>query len=111
MDDYTPVYLWIVYLYLLLGIVCVFHQTIPKNYIVIILYFLFKVLTGYDKCTVSYVECKLRNVKKEESYIYDFLHSIVQLKNTPHAKYIYVLCGICILSFTKKVVSFTKKVV
>ena len=38
-------------------------------------------VTGYDKCTLSYIECKLRNVKKEDGYLYDFIKSITNSKN------------------------------
>ena len=53
-------------------------------------------VTLYDECTVSYIECKLRNVKKEEGYLNDFLHSIVSLTYTNHAKFIYIWNYICI---------------
>ena len=58
-------------------------------------------LSDYDKCTLSYIECKLRGVKKKDGYIYDFLHSIIELKHTPHAKYFYILAGLFIGYFIR----------
>ena len=33
-------------------------------------YFLFRMITDYRKCTMSYMECKLRGVKKEKGIIF-----------------------------------------
>ena len=37
-------------------------------------YFLFRWITNYRQCTISYLECKLRGVKKEDGYIYNILN-------------------------------------
>lgn len=42
-------------------------------------YFLFKWITNYRKCTVSYLECKIRGVKKEEGIIYQLLDPIINV--------------------------------
>ena len=36
---------------------------------------------NYDKCTISYLECKIRKVKKEEGYLFNFLNNFIQLRN------------------------------
>ena len=39
-------------------------------------YFLFRWITNYRKCTISYLECKLRGVKKDDGYIYNILNPL-----------------------------------
>ena len=57
------------------------------------LFWLVKWLRDYDKCTLSYVECKLRKVKREEgyiNYIMEEVRSVNKLKYR-YIIYIYVL--------------------
>lgn len=42
-----------------------------------------KLLLDYRKCTLSYVECKVRNVKKEDGYIHNALEEIMRLRESP----------------------------
>jgi len=88
-----------VYLFLFIGVRYSIEGDIPRNYIAILSYFLFKMITLYDKCTLSYIECKLRNVKKEDGYLNRFLHSIVDLRDTPHVYPIYILGFIFIVFY------------
>jgi hypothetical protein len=92
--------LFTVYLFLITGIRYTLEGDIPRNYIAILAYFLFKMITLYDKCTLSYIECKLRNVKKENGYLNRFLHSIIDLRDTPHVYPIYIIGIILILIYT-----------
>jgi len=99
-NNYQIIYICIVYFYLGIGLLYLkVEKRIPRLYAAIIIYFLFKMMTGYDKCTLSYIECKLRNVKKQDGYIYDFLHSIISLKHTQHCVYMYVISIIFILVY------------
>jgi hypothetical protein len=59
---------------------------VPQWYIAILLFISFKVVFKYEKCTVSYIECKARGVKKEEGYIYNFLNSFHKLRDN---KFLY----------------------
>jgi hypothetical protein len=87
--------LLIVYLFLFLGLFLLNNDsTIPKVYMVILLFFLTKLIFNYRKCTVSYIECKLRKVKKEQGYLNSFLNSIVDLRYTPHVYIMYFLSAI-----------------
>jgi len=88
-----------VYLFLFIGGRYSIEGCIPRNYIAILAYFLFKMITLYDKCTLSYLECKLRNVKKEDGYLHRFLHSIISLRDTPHVYPIYILGFIFMLFY------------
>jgi hypothetical protein len=53
---------------------------IPQWYMALLFLIYFKVLFRYDKCTVSYVECKARGVNKCDGYIYSFLDSFNRLR-------------------------------
>ena len=99
-NNYEIIYVAIVYIYIAIGLCFMaIDKRIPRVYITIIIYFCFKMITLYDKCTLSYLECKLRNVKKENGYLYDFLHSIVSLRYTPHAIYIYMISFIFVVFY------------
>jgi len=87
--------LLIVYLFLFLGLILINNDsTIPRPYIGIIIFFLIKLLFNYRKCTISYIECKLRKVKKEEGYLNSFIDSILDLRYTPHVYIMYILSGV-----------------
>lgn len=54
-----------------------------QQWFMAVFYFMFfKILVNYEKCTVSYVECKLRGVRKEDGWIYRPLHDIVTLRES-----------------------------
>jgi hypothetical protein len=87
--------LLIVYLFIFIGLILIYlNKDIYNLYIVLLLFFLFKFITNYRKCTLSYIECKLRNVKKEEGYLHSFLERIVDLRYTDH---IYIIIFNCII--------------
>ena len=88
-------YLELVYLYLIFGIIMSLNDIdLPGNYIFLILFFGFKWIFNYRKCTISYVECKLRGVKKENGYLYSLLKEIIDLRYSEHIYCIGLLCGL-----------------
>jgi hypothetical protein len=89
--------LFIVYLFLFLGLILINNDiNIPRTYIGLLLFFLIKLLFNYRKCTISYIECKLRKVKKEQGYLNRFLDSIIDLRYTPHIYVMYFISAIII---------------
>ena len=58
-------------------------------------YFLYKWITDNRKCTISYLECKLRKVKKEDGILYNALDRIIDLNQTKY-KYYIIAFGIII---------------
>jgi hypothetical protein len=58
----------------------IINVIIPLSYIKLLLFLTIKVLLDYNKCTISYLEVKLRGVKKEEGYLYDLLTSLNNLR-------------------------------
>ena len=70
-----------------------FHQMS----ITLCIYFLIKWITDYRKCTISYLECKIRGVKKEEGYINQVLNTVLDLNKHKYRYYIYILTFIFLL--------------
>ncbi len=88
----------LIYSYLLLGLLFLFLGYVPQQYIGILVFFVLKMFFNYRKCTLSYFECKLRNVKKEHGYLNNFLDKIVNARNTEHIIVIYII-SIIIITF------------
>ena len=55
-------------------------------------------ITNYRKCTLSYIECKLRGVKKEDGIIYNIMSQIydVNKKKYKYIIYIFIFTVMCI---------------
>lgn len=71
----------VIILYLILGFLFMINDLIfPQWYIAIIMFFGFKILFNYRKCTISYIECKLRGVKRKYGYLNSFMDAIVDLR-------------------------------
>lgn len=58
----------------------------PQWYPVLLVFFAFKIVTDYQKCTVSFVECKLRGVKRERGVVNALLGGVVELRRVPGAR-------------------------
>lgn len=65
-------------------LIMIIQHDIPQWYIATLLFIALKVLFRYEKCTVSYIEVKLRGVPKEDGYLYNFLKGFQRLReNVP----------------------------
>ncbi len=80
----------IVLFYMIFGIFLSLFKKIPQWYIVFLYFIVFKMVFNYDKCTISYWECKLRGVKKHNGYLYQFLDKFIRLRDT-NFKYFIIL--------------------
>ena len=67
------------------------NLTILNTSITLSIYFLFKWVTNYRKCTISYIECKLRGVKKEDGYLYRFLENIFNINKKNYRNLVYII--------------------
>lgn len=56
-------------------------KKIEHSYMIISFFMFFKIIMNYHQCTVSYIECKIRKVKKEEGYLFNFLNNFIQIRN------------------------------
>ena len=59
----------------------ILNIAIPSSYLKLLLFMFLKIVFDYTKCTISYIEVKLRGVKKEEGYLYDLLTSLNNIRN------------------------------
>lgn len=72
----------ILFLYISYGLfMMMLNRKIEASYMAITIFILFKIVFNYDKCTISYIECKIRGVKKTEGYLYTFLNNFIQIRN------------------------------
>lgn len=74
------------------------NETINQSALVICFYFLFRWLTNYRKCTISFIECKIRGVKKENGFLYNCIDPIINYNKTKYKYYLYIFILI-VLSF------------
>ena len=95
-----------VYTYLLLGVYLTIRKVnINPLYLLCLSFVSFKVIFEYRVCSVAYMECRLRDVKREESYMNKFLDPIVDLRYTDH---IYPLTMISFLILTYHLIILEK---
>ena len=74
--------IFLIYIYLLFGIYKI--NDLSRVYIIILAFMSFKIMINYRTCSLSYIECKLRNIKKEEGHINQFFDSIIDVRYTYH---------------------------
>ncbi len=92
-------HLLFVYTYLLYGILSIITKKhVSMLYLFLLLFCCFKVTTNYRVCSVAYLECKLRKIKREESIMNQFLDPIVDLRYTNHI-YPLVILSFYILTY------------
>ena len=66
--------------YLLLGIhEIIKDRPLPNWYVGVFLFMVFKIIAKYEKCTISFLECRLRGVKKEDGYINRVLQAFINM--------------------------------
>ena len=68
-------------------------------YVTLVLFFTLKCIFNYRKCTLSYIEYKLRKSKKEECILYNLLENIVNLRYTNHIALYYFLSFIILYDY------------
>lgn len=78
------------------------YDNIPIPYILIISFPMVKALFDYRVCSMAYLECKVRDIKREDSLVNKFLDPIVDLRYSNH---IYPLF---IISFTILYISIVR---
>jgi len=95
----NSVYNIIIVIFIILGFLYKFIDNfIPPNYIVLVIFLTSKMIFNYKKCTFSYLECKLRKVKREDGLLASLLDYIVDLRNTKYSKFLYILSGFFIIN-------------
>lgn len=80
----------------------ILNVIIPAAYIKLLLFLFLKIIFDYNKCTISYIEVKLREVKKEEGYLYDLLTSLNNIRNHKDFLILFFIINIFLFyNFTK----------
>ena len=93
----------LVNLYLLIGIVIAMsNKNLPSAYVGLLLFFMFKMIFNYRKCTISYIECKIRKIKKEQGFVYNALDEIYNLNQSRYKYFIISFILFIILLNLKK---------
>jgi len=67
------------------------YDNIPIIYIIIIGFPMVKALYDYRVCSMAYIECKLRDIKRDESLINKFLDPIVDLRYSDHIYPLFII--------------------
>ncbi len=73
------------------------NKTINQISMTFCCYLLFRWITDYRKCTISYLECKLRGVKKEKGYLYQILNKIFDYNRSKYRFLLYLL--LCLIFY------------
>lgn len=80
---------FILAIFLIYSLISTNKRTINYS-IAICLYLLFKWMFNYHKCTISYLECKIRGVKKEQGFLYQTLEKIMDVNKCHNRHNTYV---------------------
>ena len=97
-------YLIMVYSYLIIGICIIFlnieiDDRIWRTYLTFVIFFVFKWIFNYRKCTISYIEYRLRDSKRDDCILYNFLENMVNLRYNKNLYKIYFLCIVILYDF------------
>lgn len=91
--------LLLVYTYLIIGLVMMLlNKNLPSYYIGLLVFFTIKWVINYRKCTISYLECKIRGVKREEGYLNRLMDDILDIRKEKDI-YLILAIGITILYY------------
>jgi len=94
-------YTTIIIVFLLIGILYTsVDHVVPQRYTIVALFCIFKIVFNYRKCTFSKLECKIRNVKREDGCLNSFLDHIVDIRYSKKRYILYILMVVFLL-FTK----------
>lgn len=83
--------------YLLFGLYhMVYNLELDPNYTSLLLFFTIKIIINFKKCTVAYIEYKVRGVKEEEGYLNQFFDRLFNIRNEDEKllKLLLVLSGV-----------------
>ena len=78
-------HLLFVYIYLIIGIFMIlFNKELPLFYLFCLAFCSIKVITNYRVCSIAYLECRVRDIKRDKAFMNRFLDPIVDLRYTDH---------------------------
>ena len=94
------------YSYLFIGFLfTILEKDLHPIYLICLLFVSFKFIFEYRVCSVAYLECRMRDIKRDKSYMNKFLDPIVDLRYTDH---VYTLSLLSFLILTYHLVFLEK---
>jgi len=97
--DEKSIYNILILVFIIIGILYkAVDNYIDPSYIVLVIFLTFKMLLNYKKCTFSYLECKIRKVKRQDGILASFLDYIVDLRNSKYKYLLYLLSFLFIIN-------------
>ncbi len=82
------------YIYIVFCYYYIYHNyNLDQDYVALLMFFSLKIILYYKKCTISYLECKIRGVKKEQGYLYRLLDGIISIRHTKHFPILFILAS------------------
>lgn len=88
-----------VIIYSLLAHIYIFLLPIPEWYAMITIYLCFKWVFNYRKCTLSYIEVKVRDLDLKHGILYNFLEDLIDFRYNILINYIYILQFVIIFKY------------
>jgi hypothetical protein len=82
--------IYVIILIILFFVSCFIKNINHKCIRMLCFFLLIKWITNYRKCTISYIECKIRGVKKEDSIIYNIMEEIYDINKSKYKYIIYL---------------------
>ena len=99
----------LLYIYLIITTICMNKIIFIRSNILLILFLLLKWILNHRKCTLSYIECKIRNIKKEKSYIYNYCEYFGDLIYNKNNDILFLIMFILLIINLIKIIIYIKK--
>ena len=94
--------LFIIILFIYTLLLCLaYNKTLQIYSISIALLTMIKISFNYRKCTLTYIEIKLRKIKKEKSFFYNGLTKVYDLNKDNKNMIILIMCLVILLNIIK----------
>ena len=106
-DKYIFIYIF-GFLSLISTIFCSYSRDIHILAVTMCIYLLFKWLSDYRKCTLSYIEIKLRNIKKEQGILYNFLEDLIDFNTCKNKDILYSIITTILLINISRIVNLLR---
>lgn len=97
MKDINIIITILLYIYFIICSILFNDLYIIRINILFISFLLLKWIFNHRKCTLSYIECKIRNIKKEKSYIYNYCEFFGDLIYNKYNDILFIILIILLL--------------
>ena len=87
----------LLYIYFIISSLLFNDLYIIRINMLLISFLLLKWIFNHRKCTLSYIECKIRNIKKEKSYIYNYCEFFGDLIYNKYNDILFIILLILLL--------------